>query len=87
MKGYMTIEELAQYSSFPKRQLLELIRSRELPSVTRKRKIVVKVTDFDYWFRREKERSRPGNPKAEQIIMKVFGGQQHESCNGKGVQA
>ncbi len=71
--GYLTLRELAVYSSLSAASLRGLIRSGELPCTRLKRKIIVKRSDFDYWAKRRQRQHRNVNPLIKQLADQIVG--------------
>ncbi|MBN2317942.1 MAG: helix-turn-helix domain-containing protein [Acidobacteria bacterium] len=73
IKGYLSIKELVEYTSLSESTLRDLIKSGDIPSMRIKRKILVKVTDFDYWARRKKRERQYVDPVAQRIYNEIMG--------------
>jgi excisionase family DNA binding protein len=69
--GYLSLKELASYSSLSESSLRSLIRSGEIPCFRVVRKILVKRSDFDYWARRRQRRPRDVDPMAKKIFDEI----------------
>jgi excisionase family DNA binding protein len=71
--GYLTIKELSIYSRMGPTMLLRLVRSGEIPSTRVGRKYFVKITDYDYWARRQQRRREAFDPIVREIADSITG--------------
>ncbi|MBN1567969.1 MAG: helix-turn-helix domain-containing protein [Acidobacteria bacterium] len=72
-KEYLTLKDLADYSSLSISSLTKLIKSGEIPHVRLERKILVKRTDFDYWARRRQRYHNKVNPIVKKLVDQILG--------------
>ncbi len=69
--GYLSLKELAEYSSLSQSTLRGLLC--EIPHIRIRRKILVKRSDFDYWARRRQRQHTSANSMVKKLADQILG--------------
>ncbi len=69
--GYLSMKQLAIYSSIPESTL-----RKHLPKqmyLRMGRKVLIKKTDFDFWMRRQQRKRREVSPMVKRLADEIMG--------------